>query len=180
MIRELPLSIWQQRDDVVITQAQQTASKPDDAVAFHALVYTDPDSVVQFIEPRTWTFCQDYAPHTTQSAPKYYAEDYSETEIFIAPVPDLTVTATALYTKRPDSLVIITAGTWLSQKLGDLLLAACMSASEEYNISPELVTMWEEKYTTLYTAAIRDMSHLLPRNYTGMAAQPTPTGKYER
>jgi hypothetical protein len=68
----------------------------------------------------------------------------------------------------------------MSQKLGDLLLAACMSSSEEYNVSPELVKMWEEKYLTLYTAAIRDMAHLLPRNYTGMAAQPTATGKLER
>lgn len=180
ILRELPLSIWQLRGDVSITAGTQTATKPTDSIAFHSLTYTDGSSVVQFIQPRSWAYCQDFAPNTTQSKPKYYAEDYSETEIYIAPNPNVTVTATALYTKRPNSIVEDTGGTWISQKLGDLLLAACMSASEEYDISPDLVKMWEEKYLTLYTAAIRDMSHLLPRNYTGMAAQPTPTGKFER
>ncbi len=180
MLRELPLSIWQVRSSISITAGTQTITKAADSVAYHALIYTDGSGVVQSLKPRTWAYCQDYAPNTTQATPKYYSEDYSETEIYLSPNPNVTVTATALYTKRPNSLVTDTGGTWISQKLGDLLLAACMSASEEYNVSADLVKMWEEKYMTLYTAAIRDMSHLLPRNYTGMAAQPTPTGKLER
>jgi len=180
LLRELPLSIWQVRGSVQITAGTQTAPKPTGAIAFHALIYTNGSGVVQFLQPRTWAYCQDYAPNTTQDTPKYYAEDYSETEIYISPNPNVTVTATGLYTKRPLSLVDSSGGTWLSQKLGDLLLAACMSATEEYDVAPELVTMWEEKYETLYIAAVRDMAHLLPRNYTGMAAQPTAVGKLER
>ena len=60
------------------------------------------------------------------------------------------------------------------------MLAACMASAEEYDIAPDLVAMWEKRYVTLYDGAAKDMAHLLPRNYTGMAAQPTATGKMER
>jgi|TARA_R110000751_G_scaffold20113_2_gene59382 hypothetical protein len=180
ILRELPLSVWQLRGNVTITQGSQTAAKPTDAIAIHDLIYTDSAGVVHFLKPRSWAYCQDYAPNTTQGTPKYYAEDYSETHIYIAPSPNLATTATALYTKHPNSIVTDTTGTFISQKMADLLLSACMVQAEQYDIAPDIAKMWEANYDRLLIGAAREFAHLLPRNYTGMAPIPSATGNLER
>lgn len=180
ILRDLPLSIWQIRDSVPVVQGTNTATKPNGTIAMHKLHYTDGNGQLVNLKPRTVTYCEDYAPNTTEGTPKYYAEEYSETLLLIAPNPNISTTATALITKRPTSLVIESGGTFISQKLGDLLLAACMAAAEEYDVAPELVAMWEKRYTTAFDGAAKDMAHLLPRNYTGMAAAPSAIGKMER
>jgi hypothetical protein len=171
VVRELQLIIFQARDDVEIVQGQQTVTKPTGALAVYSVYYML-SGERQFLEPRTHSLCLDYAPNVTESAPKYFSEEYAETEIYIAPAPDLTVTAEAFYLKRPDGLAAINNGTWISLNVGDLLLAACMIAGERYNIDAEKVQMWTQDYPILLLSAQHQFKHLLPKNYANIAAIP--------
>ena len=131
IIRDLPLSIFDAQNAVSIVAGIPTASKPTDTITIRELFYSSGGTITVLL-PRSYSFCLDYAPSTAQGAPKYFAEEYSETELDLAPNPNLTVTASAVYTKRPTSLVASASGTFLSKNLGDLLLASCMIAAERY------------------------------------------------
>jgi hypothetical protein len=119
-------------------------------------------SVRNFLRKRTQEFCNAYAPNTTQAAPKYFADDYSETAYLISPNPNLTVTAEALFTKRPASLVTAPTGTWLSNNVGDVLLHACLISVEKYNLADERIALWVAEYGKLLAAARVTLRDLLP------------------
>ncbi len=172
VVRDMPLIMFQHRDDVTITQGTQTVTKPSGALAIYAVYYML-SGTRKFLDPRTYSFCLDYAPNTTQAAPKYFTEDYpSDSLFYIAPAPDLSVTAEAFYLKRPDSILTDTNGTWFSLNSGDLLLASCMIAAERYMIDAEKIQMWMQDYPILLISAKHDFRHLLPKNYENIAAIP--------
>jgi hypothetical protein len=161
VLRDLPLTIFDDRDDVSITQGNQVATKPTGALVTRELYYVSA-SVRYFLRKRTQAFCNAYAPTTTEAAPKYFADDYSETTYLIAPEPNLSVTAEALFTKRPTSLVTDTTGTWLSENVGDLLLHACLISIEKYNLADERIALWVAEYGKLLAAARVTLRDLLP------------------
>lgn len=177
--KDLPLTIWDARDqDVAIAQGSQTANKPSGAIATRELVYTSA-AVRYVLLPRTYSFCKAYCPDLTERAPKFFAEDYSESAYFITPVPNLTVTAKADVTKRPAS--IVSAGTtFIGTNAGDLLLAACMIHAERFILGWEEADKWEAEYNTLLASARMDFRHLLRRDFANMAPQPRAEGKGER
>jgi hypothetical protein len=179
ILRELPLSIFDARGNVSITAGTQTATKPAGAISILELYYTN-SGARTVLSPRTYSYCLDYSPGTTQGAPKFFAEDYSETEVWLAPSPNLSVTAEALYTARPESLVTEINGTFLSRNVGDLLLASCMIATERFNIAAEELATWRADYLDLLVSARLDLAHLLRRSYSPLAPQPTTNAKQER
>jgi len=172
VIRELPLSVYQAKGNVTITQGTQATTKPTGALAIHNLYYLLAGER-KFIEPRPYSYCLDYAPNTTQAPPKYFAEDYSATEMWLAPAPNLSVTAEAFYLKRPNSIITDINGTWISLNAGDLLLAACMIAGERYNIDMEKMTMWLTDYPLLLASAYTQFEHLLPKNFKDIGSLPS-------
>lgn len=160
VLRDLPLAVFDARGDVTITAGTQTATKPTGAIVTRELYYVSA-STRFFLRKRTQEFCNAYAPTTTQAPPKYFADDYSETTYLIAPSPNLTVTAEALFTKRPNSLVVDTSGTWLSQKVGDVLLHACLISVDKFGVADERIPMWNGEYAKLLASARLDLKHLL-------------------
>jgi hypothetical protein len=179
IVRDLPLSTFDSRAAVSIVAGTQTATKPTDTITVRELYYTSAGARV-ILMPRSYSFCLDYAPTTTQAAPKYFADEYSETEVYIAPNPNVTVTAEAYITKRPTSLVTNTSGTFISKNLGDLLLAACMISAERYIIALEQLTDWKAAYQTALLSAAVDLRHLIRRDYSMLAPTPKAAGNPER
>lgn len=179
IVKDLPLSIFDAHDqDVAITQSNQVAPKPSSTIAIRDLYYVS-GGARTILLPRTYSYCLDYALGTTEAAPKFYAEDYSETDIFLAPTPNLNVTAKANITKRPTSIVTAST-TFIGTNLGDLLLAACMIAAERFNLAAEQSKDWAAEYATLLASARVDMRNLLRRDNSPMAPMPMATGKGER
>lgn len=179
ILKDLPLSIFDARESVTITAGTQTATKPTNTISVRELYYVN-GGTRAILLPRTYSFCLDYAPGTTQATPKYFAEDYSDTQIYLAPNPNVSVTAEALIVKRPTSLVTDTSGTFISKNLGDLLMASCMIAAERYTLAIEQIPMWQEDYRALLASAADDLRHLLRRDFSPIAPMPTASGRKER
>lgn len=177
ILKDLPLSIFDARANVIITAGLQTASKPSGAIATLELYYTSGGSRV-VLTPRTYSYCIAFSPNTSQATPKYFAEDYSETQYWIAPNPNVSVTGEALHTKRPASIVTATT-TFLGTNVGDLLLDACMIAAERFTLADEKA-VWEADYARDLQAARIDFRQILRRSYATLSPQPQAAGKGER
>lgn len=176
ILRELPLSVFDVKASVTIVAGDQATAKPTDTIAILELYYTNSGTRI-VLQPRTYSYCLDYAPTTAQGTPKFFAEDYSETELYLAPAPDVTVTAEALVTKRPESLTSASSGTFLSKNVGDLLLASCLIAAERFNVAAEQVAVWQAEYDRLLASAHVDLAHIMRRTYSTLSPQPTATGR---
>lgn len=179
ILKDLPLSIFDARGNVNIVAGVQTANKPAGAIATRELSYIDGASKTVVLKPRTYGYCRAYANDVTQRTPKYFSEDYSETQYWLAPNPNFSVTAEALITKRPASIVTATS-TFVGTNLGDLLLASCAIAAERFNLGWEEKKDWMQEYAGLLGAARVDLRHLLRRDNTPLAPMPTAAGKGER
>lgn len=162
-LKALPLTIFDGRGNVSIAAAGQTPNKPTGCILTHEISYIS-SSVTYHLYPRRYSFLRAYCPNTTQAAPKYFADDYAEDKYWIAPVPNLTVTAEALMTLRPAS---ITAGStsWLGSNVGDLLFAACMMGAEQFTVAWDEAKAWEVIFARRLADAQRDFARLLRRPY---------------
>ncbi len=106
-----------------------------------------------YLERRTYEYCLDYEPDETATAqPQYYAE-YTETEFFMVPPPDIAYGFELRQIQTPDALSPSNQNTWLGDNAGDLLLYACLIASDEFLISdPEDLNTWRTSYGELLPA----------------------------
>lgn len=107
----------------------------------------------RYLERRTYEWCLDFEPDETATAePKYYAE-FTETEFFVVPPPDLAYGFELRQIQTPDALAPGNQNTWLGDNAGDLLLYACLIASDEFLISdPADLETWRQSYTEVMPA----------------------------
>lgn len=179
VLKDLPLEIFDAKaQNVTITAGSQTATKPSSTVAVRSLYYVS-GGTRYFLLPRTKAWMDAVCPDTTQRAPRWFDEGYSDTLIYLAPNPDLSVTALADVTKRPASIVTATT-TFVGSNVGDLLFAACMISAERFNLGFEEAANWKATYEDLLKSARIDLRHLLRRDYATLAPQPQAAGKGER
>lgn len=179
IVKDLPLSIFDGRSNVSIAQGVQTASKPAGALVTRAITYTDQiTSKAVRLVPRSYGWLRARVDDTTQRTPKYFADDYSETQYWFAPNPNLTVTAEGSVTARPASIVSATT-TFIGTNLGDLLLAACAIAAERFNLGWDESKDWMQEYAMLVASARVDLRELLRRDNSPLAPMPSATGKGE-
>jgi len=103
-----------------------------------------------YLERRTYEYCLDYEPdETLTDQPKFYAE-FTETEFFVVPAPDIAYGFDLRQIQTPDALGPGNQTTWLGTNAGDMLLYACLLASDEFLISdPTDLATWRESYREL-------------------------------
>jgi len=103
--------------------------------------------VRRYLQRRTYEYCLDFAPDETATAePIYYAE-LTETQFFLAPAPNLAYAFEVREIQAPDSLTPSNQNTWLGDNAGDLLLYACLIASEEFiKADQEDIQSWKTSY----------------------------------
>ncbi|MDK1039178.1 MAG: LamG domain-containing protein [Actinomycetota bacterium] len=106
-----------------------------------------------YLERRTYEWCLDFEPDETAVAqPKYYAE-FTETEFFMVPPPDIAYGFDLRQIQTPDALAPGNQNTWLGDNAGDLLLYACLLASDEFLISDQQdLETWRQSYAELMPA----------------------------
>lgn len=106
-----------------------------------------------YLERRTYEYCLDYEPDETLTAqPEYYAE-FTETEFFLVPPPDIAYGFDLRQIQTPEALAPGNQTTWLGTNAGDLLLYACLLASDEFLISdPQDLATWRQSYGELVPA----------------------------
>mgnify|MGYP003118318198 FL=1 len=102
-----------------------------------------------YLEQRDTTFMAEYYSDPGSSSvdiPKYYA-NWDENYWVVAPTPDKTYEITLGYNKEPVSIVTDTAGTYLSNKYGDLLLYACLVNAYGYLKGPaDMLQYYSQAY----------------------------------
>jgi len=101
----------------------------------------------RFLSRRTYEWCLDFEPDETATAePQYYAE-LTDTEYFMVPAPDVTYAFELRQIESPDHLTAINTTSWMGTNAGDLLLYACLIASEEF-LKSEVsdIKTWKETY----------------------------------
>ena len=102
-----------------------------------------------YLEQRDTSFMAEYYSDPGSSSvdiPKYYA-NWDENFWVVAPTPDKTYEITLGYNKEPVSIVTDTAGTYLSNKYGDLLLYACLVNAYGYLKGPaDMLQYYSQAY----------------------------------
>jgi len=106
-----------------------------------------------YLERRTYEWCLDFEPDESLTAqPQYYAE-FTETEFFLVPPPDIAYGFDLRQIQTADALSPANQNTWLGDNAGDLLLYACLLASDEFLISdPADIDTWRQSYSELMPA----------------------------
>lgn len=103
----------------------------------------------QYLRRRSYEYCVEFEPDIANvDTPLYFAE-YSDTQFFMSPPPDVAYAYELREISRDTALSVVTtiSGTWLSLNLGDLLFAACMVESERWlQGSAEDIGTWEVDY----------------------------------
>jgi hypothetical protein len=107
----------------------------------------------RYLERRTYEWCLDFEPDETATAePQYYSE-YTETEFFMVPASDDAYAFELRQIQTPEALAPGNQTTWLGTNAGDLLLYACLLASDEFLISdPADLQAWRQSYGELMPA----------------------------
>ena len=174
LLLDLNFEIWDAWDSVTFINGTRTVTLPTGFLDLRKLYYTAA-SAVNFLEERTQDYILDYWPSTTSvtTAPKFWAP-YSSTQIIVGGTPGATpASGTANGTKRPNSLVTDTTGTWLSQNVGSLLLQSSAIESMKQLIADERLPVFAAEYQDLLTKAQRQFAHLLRAEFRlgGMPAK---------
>jgi len=117
------------------------------------------------IARRTYEFCIEYAPTiATQARPLYYAE-YSPTEYYMVPTPDVAYQASIRQVVAPPSLVSV-APTWLATNMGDLLLYGCLVSTEQYLKSDDsFIAKWKDTYDGLLSIRRFELRDVVRSDY---------------
>lgn len=157
-VKDLDFEMWYVIDaSKSTTQGSSLLTLPTGSLRVGDISITVAGSKVT-LEQRTYSYCVDYAPGSTQVVPRYWAP-YSETQIYLAGVPAAIYVVTMKHLKRPDGLAT-TSPSWISSYLGDMLLHACLVAAEQFGISDERIPMWKTEYERDKAAALLQFRHL--------------------
>lgn len=142
LLRDLDLELFEQQATTPTSNGVATLTKPANYLTHRTLHYTDSNSTLQYLQPRTFEYVIDYGG---TGDPRYFAE-LNETQWQLAPVPTSTLTVNVRYTTRPVGLSASMTTTWLSTNAADALLYSCLICAEEFLKSDERLPVWKAKY----------------------------------
>ncbi len=107
----------------------------------------------RFIERRTYEYCLDFEPDESATGEPVYFSEFTETEFFMVPAADVAYGFELRQIQAPEALAPGNQNTWLGDNAGDLLLYACLLASDEFLISdPADLATWRTSYGELVPA----------------------------
>jgi hypothetical protein len=141
-------------DDVRFSTIDQYATGGDITVPAAAFPTSGTATGLRrYLQRRTYEYCLDFAPDETDTAEPIYYSEYTETEFFLAKAPDQAYAFELRQIQTPEALAPGNQNTWLGDNAGDLLLYACLLASDEFLISDaEDLAAWRQSYGELVPA----------------------------
>jgi hypothetical protein len=168
VLRDLDLTIFDVTDETIVTAAgSNQITKPTGTITVQWL-----RSTLGPIDPRPLDWIEDYLQDADQGQPRFFAEE-SESTIRVAPVPDIVYSLKFRINKRPTGLGVSTPTTWLSEKVGDLLFAACMIEAEKFvREFDQGKKQYEQDYQMLLVQARAEHKDIVRRQYRPTVAQP--------
>ena len=108
--------------------------------------YTGPNAVVEY---RDTGFINEYNSTNAQGLPKYFSY-WDETQLIVAPIPDLTYTMQLNYILKPAGLSASNTTTYLSNQFPTGLLYACLVEAYGFLKGPaDMIQFYEQKYQSV-------------------------------
>lgn len=170
VLRDLDLTLFDTVATGSFTSSNPLLAKPTDFIALRSMHYINASTNMVELEPRSWSFIKDYWPNnaTTTATPKYFAEylNSSTPAWHIAGTPASALSYSVEYVKRPTGLTSSNAATWLGSNVGDLLLYACLVASEQFLKADERIPVWTTEYMSQLAAARSELRLSIRTNYS--------------
>lgn len=150
LVRDLDLEIFDTEDTSISTAVGfRIILKPSTAILVRSVGYIDPVSGYVPLKLRAYDYCKAYSPLiATQGTPQFYAE-WSPTQIYVVDTPNAILPLHFHIMGRP--LDLLSASTpdstsWLSVRVPDALLAACLMESEHYTQADDRYDDYKTKY----------------------------------
>lgn len=144
------------------TGATEFLDKPGDAVNVRTLMFVDTNdgSKRKFLDFRTLSYMQDFAPlRTATGAPEMYG-NWDENTLYIAPTPDSGYACEMDYEARIIGLSVSNTTTWISINYPDLLFNAIMLESGAFTKSSQAAQLYEGRYTRDITTAQAEIARI--------------------
>lgn len=164
VMRDLNLETFEGTQSGTLSQGNPNLNKPESIIETKSFYITVGSSRV-FLHPRSKEYCRDYWPSTTlQEQPRFVAED-GTAQWYLAPTPNQNYAYLATFTQRFVPLSDSNQSNWISLNLGDLLLYACLAASERFLLAAERANEWEGEYQKLLVPARLETKNLQQKGY---------------
>lgn len=150
LVRDLDLEIFDTEDTSISTAVgARIILKPTIAILVRSVGYVDPVSGYVPLKLRTYDYCKAYSPLiATQATPQFYAE-WSPTQIYVVDTPNAILPLHYHIMGRPlDLLNSVTPDntSWISVRVPDALLAACLMEAEHYMQADDRYADYKVKY----------------------------------
>ena len=111
--------------------------------------------------------------HGGSGNPKYFAEIEEGATIAFAPIPASSISVEIRYIGRPTPLSSSNETNWLSNKVGDLLLCACLVGAFKFLQALEKAALWEGTYQERLVVVTRELRGLGSADYGGIEPAPS-------
>lgn len=164
VMRDLNLETFEGTQSGTLAQGSNSLNKPASIIETKSIYITVSGERI-FLQPRSKEYCRDYWPSTTlQEQPKYFAEDGAG-QWYLSPTPNQNYAYLATFTARFAPLTSSNQSNWISLNLGDLLLYACLAASERFLLAAPRADEWEGEYQKLLPTARLELKNLQQKGY---------------
>lgn len=153
LLRDLDLEAFQSEITLgTLSGSSRLLTRPSTVLKLND-VYLTVSSQKRLMKPRTYGFCQIFAPNSSdEDTPEFWAWK-DENTLYFVPTADAPYTITGFGIVRPNGLGEEYSTTWLSLNVPDLLFFACMVEAENTLHSDAEAARYEGEYQKRLPAA---------------------------
>jgi hypothetical protein len=172
IMRELDLELFVDTDVSVTAQTARSMTLPTGVIQIEELWVSPTGTVVwAYVEQRSVSRMQEYAPDDATSGASKYWNQNGETTFIVTPTPAASQDIKLRVVKRPGGLSTTVANTWIGDNLEDLLLQACLIETHQFLKNKEGVEQAATNYTSLITPAKAEVERLVRKTYKNIRGQ---------
>ena len=125
ILLETQLAVFRKNQQGTLASANKYLALPNDFLAPFSLSVIS-SNTYHFLLNKDVNFIQESYPDTTETGrPKFYAI-FNDTNLIVAPLPDVDYTMEFHYVYSPEGLSSTNTTTWLGTDASDTLLYACL------------------------------------------------------
>jgi hypothetical protein len=137
-----------QNFDISVTTGNRTVAKPAGfRFSFDAFLYDSSSGKEKRLKHVSDDYLRDFWPYPTQTAePRFYAQDYDNTSLMIAPTPDKTYTLRLSCAADLTPISVGNQTNYFTANCGELLYYASMVEMATFSRNDKQKMDFEEKY----------------------------------
>jgi hypothetical protein len=148
ILRDIDLDVFKKSVTGTFTSSNPLLASPADLLTHRYLLITDNNGVETFLEFRDPSFMKEFWPDPTQTGFTKFYSVWDQDNFYVAPTPANSYTFELGYVYRPAQLSSSNPTTWISTKIPEALLYACLIQAYSYTKGPlEMLSFFNTSYT---------------------------------